>query len=226
MPTFIVRQRRRQDRAWPLERGQTVIGRGKGVDLALPNVAVSRQHARVVVGRGVVLEDLGTHNGTRVNGDRVERHELASGDRVQIGPFELVFLDDTTSVFGGKLVSDFPHYLAGATDRGDATFELSKAELQAHLRSVQPLSERAALLHGDGTRSELGVRTWWFGKGLDIEVGTKAKVAEIRWDVDHHVLVRHGFFAKVLVNGRKVKQHPLEPGDQLEIGDQRFKYDA
>ena len=226
MPTFIVRQRRRQDRAWPLQRGETLIGRGRDVDLALPNVSVSRKHARVVVDRGVVLEDLGTHNGTRVNGRRIERVELATGDRVQIGPFELVYLDDATSVFGAKLVSSFPNYLAGATDRGDATFELSKAELAAHLRSVQPLSERAALLHGDGTRTTLSTRTWWFGRGLDVEVGSKSKVAEIRWDVDHHVLVRHTFWGRVAVNGRKVKEHPLEPGDQLEIGEQRFKYDA
>ncbi len=71
MPTFIVRQRRRQDRAWPLERGETVIGRGSDVDLALPNVAVSRRHARILADRGAVLEDLCTHNGTRVNGERL-----------------------------------------------------------------------------------------------------------------------------------------------------------
>ncbi len=226
MPTLIVRQRRRPDRAWPLQAGEVLIGRGEGADLPLPNVAVSRRHARLVVGRSTVLHDLDTHNGTRVNGERVQEVTLQSGDRIQVGPFELIFLDDKTTVFGAKLVANYPRYFAAATARGDATFHLSKEELQAHLRGLKPLSERARLLHEDGRETLLGARSWWFGAGQDLEVRGSGRVAEIRWDVDHHVLVRHGWLARVLVNGRKVKNVALEPGDQVEVGDRRFKYDA
>jgi pSer/pThr/pTyr-binding forkhead associated (FHA) protein len=73
-----------------------VLGRGDGCDLILPLEAVSREHA-VVVRRsdGVVIEDLGSKNGIRLNGRRVkgDGHRLGDGDRIQIGSVEVRFSD-------------------------------------------------------------------------------------------------------------------------------------
>lgn len=64
----------------------TVIGRGPEAQVQLPDNTVSRQHARITVRNGdPVLEDLGSSNGTFVNGERVHERALKDGDKIEIG---------------------------------------------------------------------------------------------------------------------------------------------
>jgi diguanylate cyclase (GGDEF)-like protein len=71
-----------------LDQSETIIGRSKDVGVRVEDVGISRQHARIVRTQEghFVLEDLGSTNGVFVNGKKVERAELATADRVQIGP--------------------------------------------------------------------------------------------------------------------------------------------
>ncbi len=68
--------------------GETVIGRGREAQVRLDDAGSSRAHARLIpTGDGIyVLEDLGSLNGTFVDGKRIDRTELRSGDRINIGP--------------------------------------------------------------------------------------------------------------------------------------------
>ena len=74
--------------------GEVVIGRGEGVQLHLQSAATSRRHA-VLMGTtdgGVCISDLGSHNGTLVNGERVEgQRRLAGGDVITVSYATLVF---------------------------------------------------------------------------------------------------------------------------------------
>lgn len=71
--------------------GATVLGRGADSDIFLEDVTVSRHHARVTVGdAGLLIEDLGSTNGTYVNGQWADAASLAAGDEVFIGKFHLV----------------------------------------------------------------------------------------------------------------------------------------
>jgi pSer/pThr/pTyr-binding forkhead associated (FHA) protein len=72
---------------FPLTEGVPVIvGRSSDLDMVLVEEMVSRRHARVELVRGsVIVEDLGSTNGTFVNGERVERAYLNEGDRLLIG---------------------------------------------------------------------------------------------------------------------------------------------
>jgi hypothetical protein len=64
-----------------------VIGRADEADLTLADAGVSRNHARVSGGAGgASIEDLGSSNGTFVNGERVEgSRALSDGDQIQLG---------------------------------------------------------------------------------------------------------------------------------------------
>lgn len=67
------------------------IGRLPTNDVVLDNLALSRHHAEVVGDDGAwVLRDLGSSNGTFVNGQRIARHTLRTGDTIGIGKFTLV----------------------------------------------------------------------------------------------------------------------------------------
>jgi adenylate cyclase len=74
--------------------GSTVnIGRADANDLFLPHPSVSRHHARLTVlpGDTILLNDLGSLNGTFVNGQPIREHPLTDQDRVTLGMYELKF---------------------------------------------------------------------------------------------------------------------------------------
>jgi pSer/pThr/pTyr-binding forkhead associated (FHA) protein len=76
-----------------LEAGSSSTGRSTESDVFLDDVTVSRKHAifeRRDEGSWFV-RDLGSLNGTYVNGEQVDETKLASGDEVQIGRFKLTF---------------------------------------------------------------------------------------------------------------------------------------
>ena len=65
---------------------EIVIGRSSELDMVLVEDMVSRKHAKIVTGDNVVeIEDLGSTNGTFVNGEKVDKLALKEGDRVLIG---------------------------------------------------------------------------------------------------------------------------------------------
>jgi FHA domain-containing protein len=78
-----------------LQAGSNVLGRGTDADIRLPDTGVSRKHVDVQLEDGTVfVEDLGSTNGTLVNGRRVGRQELADGDVIRIGHSVLVYRQD------------------------------------------------------------------------------------------------------------------------------------
>jgi pSer/pThr/pTyr-binding forkhead associated (FHA) protein len=73
-----------------------ILGRGTDCDLRLVDPGVSRHHAEIRVEDGeVVLVDLGSTNGTFVNGQPVRRIALTDGTRVTLGRTTMVFRRDS-----------------------------------------------------------------------------------------------------------------------------------
>lgn len=72
----------------PLDRPLTVVGRDPRSDARLDSILVSRRHCCLATGRGeVAVRDLGSTNGIRINGQRVEAGRLRPGDELSIGRF-------------------------------------------------------------------------------------------------------------------------------------------
>ncbi len=73
-----------------LERECVILGRGPNVDLAFDDSSMSRQHAALeFVDQQFRVRDLGSTNGTFLNGKPVQVGELQHGDRLEIGSLEL-----------------------------------------------------------------------------------------------------------------------------------------
>ena len=73
-----------------IDRDWLVIGRGRGADLVIAEPTISRSHAAVGYDtEGFFVQDLGSTNGTMVNGARAERQRLKSGDVIQMGKLAL-----------------------------------------------------------------------------------------------------------------------------------------
>lgn len=75
----------------PFVRDEITIGRQEGNTIRLTERNVSRRHARLLRNNGhILIEDLGSYNGIRVNGDRIKGQvTIADGDLIQIGDYDL-----------------------------------------------------------------------------------------------------------------------------------------
>ena len=73
-------------RTYRVEETETVIGRAEDASIRVRDEGVSRRHARIVrEGDDVWLEDLSSANGTRVNGETIDRYPLRDSDKIQVG---------------------------------------------------------------------------------------------------------------------------------------------
>ncbi|HWR48092.1 MAG TPA: FHA domain-containing protein, partial [Pseudonocardiaceae bacterium] len=79
-------------RTYQLREGANIIGRGQDAQFRLPDTGVSRRHLEITWdGQTAVLADLGSTNGTTVNGTPVQTWQLVDGDVVRVGQSRLVF---------------------------------------------------------------------------------------------------------------------------------------
>jgi diguanylate cyclase (GGDEF)-like protein len=71
---------------YKVEGDKVVIGRGQKAQIRLFDDGISREHAQILIeGRHIVLQDLGSTNGTFCNGLKVDRRELVDGDKILVG---------------------------------------------------------------------------------------------------------------------------------------------
>jgi diguanylate cyclase (GGDEF)-like protein len=94
-------------RKYEIKKSEFNIGRAETSDIFIDDPDVSRNHARIeVLGDGIIMQDLGSTNGTLVNGKPVARHQLMDGDRVQLGNLTILkfnFLDNIEDTFNEQL---------------------------------------------------------------------------------------------------------------------------
>jgi len=82
----------------PLEKDVWTIGRAESADLQIDSTRVSREHARIVLrNEKYTLHDLGSTNGTHVNGQLIDQIELADGDVIGVADTEITFLTRSPS---------------------------------------------------------------------------------------------------------------------------------
>lgn len=80
-------------RTYTLRPGYTIVGRGQDADFRLPDTGVSRRHAEIHWdGEVAILSDLGSTNGTSVNGGMIQEWQLADGDMIRIGHSDILVL--------------------------------------------------------------------------------------------------------------------------------------
>ena len=100
-PYLIAQTGPRQGERWLLQRDQFLIGRGAECDIAIPDRQISRHHVRLLrTPEGIVVEDLGSKNGTHVNGARISAPTLLQdGDIIQVAlAMKLVFVGTESTI--------------------------------------------------------------------------------------------------------------------------------
>src|SRR5919108_1394374 len=87
----------------PLTKERTTIGRKPHNDIQIDNLAVSGEHAVIVtILNDSFLEDLGSTNGTVVNGNPIKKHFLQNNDVIELGKYKLKFIGDAAPTATGE----------------------------------------------------------------------------------------------------------------------------
>ncbi|MBI1398129.1 MAG: FHA domain-containing protein [Betaproteobacteria bacterium] len=90
---------------YALTKERTTIGRKAHNDVQIDNLAVSGEHAAIVtILNDSFLEDLGSTNGTLVNGQPIKKHFLQNGDVIEIGKYKVKYMNEQTT---GTTAADF-----------------------------------------------------------------------------------------------------------------------
>jgi hypothetical protein len=198
---------------WNLDRS-VVIGRESGCEVMIPNRMVSRFHARITpTGAGIVLEDLGSKNGTHLNGELVTSQVvLQDGDIIQVALAQQFTF----------LYSDATMPLADVKDPGLSTLRLdvrSRSVWVNNQELVPPLSALQfhvlkVLYENQGkvvSRQQLVNDAW--GEEQAIGVSDQALDALLRRLRDRIALVdtRHEYLVTVRGHGIRF-ENPIRSG--------------
>jgi diguanylate cyclase (GGDEF)-like protein len=114
-----------------IDKETTVIGRGDNVDLRLVDDGISREHAKLVKEADKVsVQDLGSTNGTFVNGLRIERQLLSDGDKILLGSTTILKFS-----YHDKLDEAFQRRMAESALRDGLTKAFNKRYFTERLES-------------------------------------------------------------------------------------------
>ncbi len=179
------------------ESGPLVVGRSKTCDLSLASPDASRRHVEISADAGsYLLRDLGSTNGTWVNGQRVEEHRLRTGDRIDIGGELVTFCEVDPALDAAEADVD------GAKTRIMERPAFSEC-VSGNLAEIPPfavlqmleMGRKAGLLEVDG--GEIGEARLWLIDGRPVHAETK---------------VQRGFDAAVAIVNAAAGQFSFEPG--------------
>jgi hypothetical protein len=117
-------------REYPLTKERTTIGRKPHNDIVIDNLAVSGEHAMIMtILNDSFLEDLGSTNGTLVNGQPIKKHFLQNNDVVELGKYKLKYV--TEAVAAAAAAPDFEKTMVLRAPAGGAAAKPEGAAAKA-----------------------------------------------------------------------------------------------
>ena len=157
-------------KSFSITRDVTVMGRREDCDFRIPLGDISRKHCRLIKEENVLkVEDLGSSNGTYVNGKRIHESQVQAGDTLQIGPCVFV-----AQLEGEPADDDLKPYQPGEAkkhapaddeediavlDEGENGEAAAHEPEQAHEQEKPPPFRRTAILIRCRCWKEMSIRT-------------------------------------------------------------------
>jgi hypothetical protein len=140
----------------PLTKERTTIGRKPHNDIQIDNLAVSGEHAVIVtILNDSFLEDLGSTNGTIVNGNPIKKHFLQNNDVIELGKYKLKFVGEAAPAASGEK-ADFektmvlrPAAMKAAQAAGGVGAQAAVAQRQAAVQAAGASAAAAGLADKD-----------------------------------------------------------------------------
>ena len=136
----------------PLSKERTTIGRKAHNDIQIDNLAVSGEHAVIVtILNDSFMEDLGSTNGTLVNGNPVKKHFLQNNDVIELGKYKLKFIQEAGAQ-PAAAAADFEKTMVLRPSAMKAAAEQAKAAGLGGAQAAQAV--RQAAIQSVGTAAQ------------------------------------------------------------------------
>lgn len=226
---------------YPLDKERITIGRRPVNDIHIDNLAVSGEHATIVtIGNDSFLEDLGSTNGTLVNGRQIKKHVLQHGDAIEFGKYQLRYINEAAmNAAAAASPEDFektmiirPSAMRAAAPVGDAEkMQSTNIQMaaspppQAPVMPAAPAEEiiigRVQVLNGPSMGKELVLNKalTTLGKpGVQVAVITKRPQGYFITHVEGQI--------HPLVNGKSAgaQAHSLNDHDVIELAGVKMEF--
>jgi pSer/pThr/pTyr-binding forkhead associated (FHA) protein len=138
----------------PLTKERTTVGRKPHNDIQIDNLAVSGEHAVIVtILNDSFLEDLGSTNGTLVNGNTVKKHFLQNNDVVELGKYKLKYIAEPGAAQPAEK-ADFEKTMVLRPSAMRAAAEQAKAMAAGGAQPMAAEAARVAALQAVGTAAQ------------------------------------------------------------------------
>jgi pSer/pThr/pTyr-binding forkhead associated (FHA) protein len=235
MIKLILKLKETQIDEFNLEKSMINIGRSQENDIVIDNVAVSRRHAQLELkeGKGYVLRDLGSANGTFLNGVQIDAndHELNDGDVLAIAKFELMIKGltlapktlpkapgqgdvDGTLIYEGPRRKPTPE--PAAVPEQKVVYSPVLKAIKGPFKGKEFKMTKEITTLGKGSQNDISVEGWF----------VSSPQAKIRRQGDRfYISHKGGFFSSTKVNGAGIKEdHVLKNQDEIAIGNSIFVF--
>lgn len=143
-----------------LDKDRLTIGRRATNDIHIDNLAISGEHAAITtIGNDSFLEDLDSTNGTVVNGKAVKKHVLQHGDLIELGKYQLKYMNDAQSRSKTDGAADFEKTMIIRPSATQAVPKVSEPEAEAVeeevARAVPTAASMPSWAHAPGMASNV-----------------------------------------------------------------------
>jgi pSer/pThr/pTyr-binding forkhead associated (FHA) protein len=196
----------------PLVRDEVSIGRKEGNTIRLTERNISREHCRIQRSNGsYVIHDLGSYNGVVINGQRIAgESQVKPGDEIRIGDYTLL------------LQTEAPDQPVAKPDVAPAQAVAPGARPPARLVVLTPPVAGAEFSLPE--RGELRI-----GRAPELDItldhrSVSREHAKLACDAGEVRVIDRGSVNGVVVNGEKVNEARLAPGDVVELGDVLLRF--
>ncbi len=225
----------------PLNKERITIGRRPQNDIQIENLAVSGEHARVVtILNDSFLEDLGSTNGTLVNGNPIKKYILQNNDVVEIGKYKLKYIAEAQAAQPAAPAPaedmEKTMILRPAAAKAPATPEAAAIPAGAPPRpaavpsaslgappqpAAAPLAAAIQILNGPSAGKELQ-----FTKNLTTLGKAGVQVAVIMRRPQGYFIAHVEGKSFPMVNGKTLdaQAHPLNDHDVIELGGLKMEF--
>jgi len=230
MAEWIISLNERVIKRFSIKEGwKLVIGRGADADVIVDNTAISRNHASLEVKEGLyILTDLGSLNGTFINGKKITGSEyITQDDDVKLGKFKLSVDEGSEQ----EIVSSYGEY--PDTDNKTIIVDAKQLSSEAKDSDANKPEHQLLLMEGNATPSKISLK----GKS-SVKIGkapscdmilsdlfvAKAQFYVVRHE-DNFKIIPQRSWAKTFLNGTKIKdERILRKGDIIKIRSTKIRF--
>jgi len=207
-----------------IEKGRITIGRRTGSDIHLDDPGVSKEHAVIqTVGNDHIFEDMGSTNGSTINGSRITKHILQNGDVINLGAYQLKYANIKANP---EMDYDRTMMIQPADRQVAAMAQPADEEVSS------PATARSSLRAGFPLGGLRGIKGEFAGQKIELERPLKIfgtigeQVAVIMRRPPGYFITHVEGNKTARVNGQAIgtEAQALQDGDVIEVGQEKLEF--